>query len=378
MNKNKKRIILIAPSIFDRDAVGSTVLQTYQALVDTSEFEVEILCRKCEINIPATRVDGLSDLLLHPSFLSANIIIYFFAIYSPLFESILVGNGHALQVVRFHNITPIEFSSKESEQLIRKSFDQIANFYECDEIWCDSEENRRTLLNIGVNDNKICVIPLGSSKSNRAALAGKAHDFFQIVYVGRFVPSKGIVRMLEEFAFARKSISQRVRLKLIGNANLSDGGYIKAVNSTIEQLNLRESVEIFNDVDDDKLSKIYGESHIFLSGSYHEGFGMPVVEAIASGCIPITYANSNLRYISNGLGRAVEDRPHTLAEALVEVINGLATAYLDWESEALPLDAGSISLTTFDRAAAAYTANFSPQAFSKSIYDRLIKQNSDL
>lgn len=374
---NKKRVVLISPFIFDRDAVGSAVIQMYQALAGASEFEVEILCRRCELNIPATRVDSISDLLLHPSFLFADIIIYFFAIYSPLFDAIPVGNGRALQIVRFHNITPVEFSSKENEQLIKRSFDQVANFYDCDEIWCDSEENRRTLLKIGLNDNKISVIPLSSAKSNRGALAGKAHDFFQIVYVGRFVPSKGILRMLEEFAFAKASIDRPVFLKLIGNAKLSDDYYIKSVHETIEQFKLHDSVEILNDIDDNELSKIYGESHVFLSGSYHEGFGMPVVEAIASGCIPVTYANSNLRYISNGLGRAVEDRTHALSEALVEVLNGLAIAYLDWESEVLPLDAGSMSLTTFDRATAAYTANFNPQVFSKRIYDRLISQNSN-
>ena len=367
-----ERVILVSPSVFGRDAVGTALRHTYEALANKPQFVVEILCRRSEVDMPASRVDGVADLLLHPSFLAADVIIYFFSIYSPLFDAMLMGNGHARQIVRFHNVTPAEFLEPESEETIKKSFAQTINFAECDEIWCDSEENRRTLLTLGLNEKKIVVLPLSAARMDHAALAGKAHEKLELIYVGRFVRSKGVLRMLEEFSFAKKLISRPIRLRLVGNTNLSDPEYLAKIHEAIHVLDRGDVVEILDNVSDGTLSQLYGQCHILLSGSYHEGFGMPVIEALAAGCIPVTYANSNLRYIASGLGRAVEDdRQHALAEALVEVINGLDSAYLDWEAEVLPLDAGPMSLTTFDRATAGYSANFTFQAFSRRINDRL-------
>lgn len=369
-----ERVILVSPSIFGRDAVGTALRHTYEALENDSRFDVEIICRRSELDIPASRVDGVADLLIHPSFLAADIIIYFFAIYSPLFDAALVGNGRARQIVRFHNITPIEFSRSENEEVIKNSFRQLTNFAECDDIWCDSEENRCTLLEYGLPADRISVVPLSTSRLDRAALAGKAHGRFELIYVGRFVQSKGILRMLEEISFSRTLIPEPFRLRMVGNAKLSDPDYVEKIHKAINHLGLTDAVEVHNDVPDGLLSELYGQCHILVSGSYHEGFGMPVIEALAAGCIPLTYANSNLRFVASGLGRAVqEDQPHAFAEALAGVIQGLSNAYLDWGAEVLPLDVGMTSLATFDRAAAAYTANFSFKTFSKRITDRLVR-----
>jgi hypothetical protein len=93
-----------------------------------------------------TRMVGdVADLLLDEDFLAADVIHYNFGIYISLFDAILVGNGRARQIVRFHNITPKCFMSRKDHQIIDRSFRQLENLKCADEIWADSAINAEEL-----------------------------------------------------------------------------------------------------------------------------------------------------------------------------------------------------------------------------------------
>ena len=83
-----------------------------------------------------------------------------------------------------------------------------------------------------------------------------------------------------------------------------------------------ENVELSGLVDDERLYQLYREAAVFVYPSLYEGFGLPVLEAMAMGCPVITGTNSSLPEIAGDAAIFVEplDAPN-LAEAILAVIN---------------------------------------------------------
>jgi hypothetical protein len=101
------RVVVVVPVLARHDAVGQAAVDTWRLLNEMPGVEAKILTNFSDRpEIPAEIIGGLPELLLAPTFLAADLIIYHFALHNPLFDALLVGNGHARQVVRFHNVTP--------------------------------------------------------------------------------------------------------------------------------------------------------------------------------------------------------------------------------------------------------------------------------
>ncbi len=74
------------------------------------------------------------------------------------------------------------------------------------------------------------------------------------------------------------------------------------------------------DLDDDDLRAAYGGAHALIYPSRYEGFGLPVIEAMACGSPVVTCRNSSLAEIADGAALFVgEDDPSGVAQAIVEV-----------------------------------------------------------
>lgn len=360
------RVAVVCPWYYRGDAVGAAARETYLRLAEQPDLDVRALWTVNDYDdVLGQKVDGVAAMLLEPIFTEADVIIYVFAVYHELFDALLIGNGHARQIVRFHNVTPKKFMPEKHWPIIERSFVQMQNFAVADELWADSRENLEELERQGVGGPRARIIPLTVEVLVRERLAAKPVDRIEMMYVGRFFESKGVLELVEAADVLRGMTSLPFKLRLFGNLRFSDPDYVTAVRAMIDERGLHDHVEMVGSVSPDELATAFKNAHIFATGSRHEGFCVPVIEGLAAGCVPVSYAISNLRFIADGLGLlAGDDTPEALAIALKQVAEGVV-------SRAMPLDRGVLTPEDFDLQASEYVKQFAPDIFTSRIAGRV-------
>lgn len=372
MDAAKTRVVVVCPWFYRGDAVGAAARETYIHLKAAVDFEVSALWTVNDYDdVYGHRVDGVADMLLDPLFLDADILIYVFAVYHPLFDAMLISNGHARQIVRFHNVTPKALMPEKHWPVIERSFVQMRNFASADEIWADSRENLEEIERRGLGGPHARIEPLAVHVPRRMTLATKAGETLNLIYVGRFFGSKGVLDLVEVAGRLRERLTVPFRLRLIGNVRFSDPDYVEDIHRAIAAGGLGEVVEFVGSVSDEALAEAYADSHIFVTGSRHEGFCVPVIESLAAGCLPVSYAVSNLRFIADGLGRlAGAVTPEALADTVASLADR-AFGSLPVVGPVVPVDRGDMTPAQFDAAVTAYLAEFTPESFGRRIQARV-------
>lgn len=104
-----------------------------------------------------------------------------------------------------------------------------------------------------------------------------------ILAVGATIPKKNIVGVVQALAML-KANGLPHRLIHVGPR---DWGY-DAIVRRIAALGLHDDVEFKGRVSTDELIQYYARADVFVFPSFHEGFGMPILEAMACGCPVVT------------------------------------------------------------------------------------------
>jgi glycosyltransferase involved in cell wall biosynthesis len=105
----------------------------------------------------------------------------------------------------------------------------------------------------------------------------KIHSEF-ILAVGNLQPRKNLIRLVRAFASIRADLN-RCQLVIVGKAQWQSS----EVYSLVESLGLEEDVIFTGYVPDDDLRLLYNLATVFVYPSLYEGFGLPILEAMACG-----------------------------------------------------------------------------------------------
>lgn len=100
-------------------------------------------------------------------------------------------------------------------------------------------------------------------------------------------PSKNVKRLIKAFALVLPKLPVDFKLKIVG-VNV---GYQSKFNKLIIEKNLVHRVEFVAFITDEDLKKLYQNAQCFIFPSLFEGFGIPLIEAMASGT-PIACSNA--------------------------------------------------------------------------------------
>jgi len=131
----------------------------------------------------------------------------------------------------------------------------------------------------GVDPEKLFVVPVGVDPDLFRPLPGIERNPNQIISTASAdVAMKGQRFLLEALAKLRTEYPD---LKLILIGKLKDGS---AARDTIEQLGLWDAVEFVSGVTDERIVELYNESACAVVPSLYEGFSLPAIEAMATGC----------------------------------------------------------------------------------------------
>lgn len=138
-----------------------------------------------------------------------------------------------------------------------------------------------------------------------------------LLYVGTIEPRKNLARLIE--AFAARFCARDVRMPLVCVGRY--GWKARDVGARVERLGLRDAVRFLGYVPFTDLPAIYSLCTAFVFPSLHEGFGLPVVEAMACGAPAIVGANSSLLEIADDAALAVDARDTiAIGDALARLV----------------------------------------------------------
>jgi glycosyltransferase involved in cell wall biosynthesis len=165
----------------------------------------------------------------------------------------------------------------------------FSGFCKAARVTCDSVATRNQLLAHGLLPaERVVVVPNGVHPTCSAdpdpvadaevmRLIGPASaDAVDILHVGSTIPRKRIDVLLRVFAALRVEFP-KVRLIRVG------GPFTAAQTALIDRLNVSESILVLPFLDRPVLASVYRRAAVVLQPSESEGFGLPVVEALACG-----------------------------------------------------------------------------------------------
>ena len=140
------------------------------------------------------------------------------------------------------------------------------------------------------------------------AAHGLARDRFLLI-VSVLNPHKNIARLIEAYASSGVDVPL-----VIAGAHRDDTG---RVHAAITRHQLEERVRLIGRVSDEELAALYGSCRAFVYPSLYEGFGLPVVEAMACGAAVIASRSSSIPEVTGDAALLADPgRTRSLAAAL--------------------------------------------------------------
>lgn len=295
----------------NNDAISNSIRDEISWLTEAGH-DVRLYAYVCDHpQLPFKKVENVNDIAFDPHFQSSDLVVFHFGVFYPLFDAIVVTPKTARRLVVFHNITPKEFVPAEHHQTIDKSFSQLANIGFADHVVCVSQTNLDVLRETAIQ-TPATVLPLAlhSQAHLPSNKPGTSDGVLRMAFLGRFVRSKGpdeLLRALAEVLASHPAL--HVHLHMMGSLTFSYSSLIDELQSAIADLDRqygsRVRVEIHGNVSEAEKQRMLREADLFVLPSYHEGFCVPILEALASGCQVVSYANSNIPAICSGLARLV-------------------------------------------------------------------------
>jgi glycosyltransferase involved in cell wall biosynthesis len=279
--------------------------------------------------------DDLRDdvrLFADPAARAGDITIFHFALPSPMTAAFASLDG--ARVLQYHNITPAAFFAPYDAGLFRlaalgrSELRTLAG--RVDLALGDSEFNRQELESMGFAPTGVMPIAVDTERLTRAprryALERILGDgLINILFVGRIVPNKRIEDHIRLAEMYKRYVDSYYRFIFVGR---HDGlpRYYAQVRALIAELRmLPDRFWFTGPVPDEDLAAFYRWADVYVSLSEHEGFCVPLVEAMAAdvpvlayaaGAVPETlggagvlFAPKDLEFAAEMLGTLVYDRP---------------------------------------------------------------------
>lgn len=286
-----RRVVQILPALLYGDAVGNDVLALDRMLRDEG-LKTGIYSEMTDGRIPkgvAKSIDLYNEA-------ESDVIIYHMAAGSRLNREVTEYPGRKVMI--YHNITPCEYfisydlggwiSARSAREDLRYMADKF------DLVIADSEYNREDLISEGYSkETEVCpiIIPFSDydREPDRELMKQYGNDgVTNILFTGRVVPNKKQENVIRLFYCYRNHYDRNSRLILAGSCI---DRYRHELEDYIHRLGLEESVLFTGHISFDKLLAWYRLADAFVCMSEHEGFCVPIVEAMYFG-LPIVALRS--------------------------------------------------------------------------------------
>lgn len=321
------RIAILAQTIADGDAVGNDVCGMARALTARGH-DVRIYGEGGNATgqtiWPASEVTGFLET---PS----DVAIYHHSIGWNAGAELLGELRNRKTVIKYHNVTPPEFFagvSTDFESRCKLGREQLAGIAggEHDLYLADSLFNLKELAT-PIRLNSFVVPPfhhtdeLLSVEPHLGTLDQGNNGKANIVMVGRVSPNKGHAELIEDFATYYYDYNRHAQLLIIGHLDDAFKTYYQSLEDLISGLYLESAVVFTGAVSLDVLKAYYLTAHLMLVTSRHEGFCVPLIEAMAMKIPIVAYRHAAIPETVDDVGVLWDEHnPGLVAESINAII----------------------------------------------------------
>jgi L-malate glycosyltransferase len=263
-----------------------------------------------------------------PASRSGDVTIFHFALPSPM-SAAFASLPHG-RVLQYHNVTPARFFAPYSPSLFRLASiarDELAGLAPATDIALgDSAYNRHELDEIGFRRTSVMPIVVDTERLTRAPSQRVLEEILDdglvnFLFVGRIAPNKKIedhIKLAEQY---KRYIDAYYRFIFVGRYDVVPR-YYAAIRALLTEYKMLEDRFIFTGpVPDAELAAYYRASSVYISLSEHEGFCVPLVEAMAMDVPVLAYSAAAVPDTLGGAG--VQFSPKDL-EYAAELLGMLA------------------------------------------------------
>ncbi len=309
------RALMLAATLTEGDAVSNETFFMAE-LLRKSGFECDIYAENNEKAV-RNRLCGISEIKAK----HYDLAIYHVSIASDVC-SLFISLNIPAKIIVYHNITPAHFFDVSSPLYKlcsdgRKQLNLLKDY--ADTAICDSEYNRAELLRLGCKNT--CVLPILADFYALTSLDPPQKmnyklksDSKNILFVGRISPNKCQHDIIKTFRLYHDKIEPNSQLFLIGKYH-PDDAYYRFVRSLADK-----NVIFTGGISDAELAHFYRNSAVFLSMSEHEGFGVPLVEAMAFGTPVLAFDSSAVSETLNGGGIIFSEKNYPFVAEMMDML----------------------------------------------------------
>ncbi len=317
------RIIQVLTTLSFGDAVGNDTL-AIKEILKSNGYKTSIYAENIDSRLPkgsAFHMDEWKPLD------SDDVIIYHLSTGTKL--NYWIQEQQCRKIMIYHNITPPHFFSEYdavSADLCKQGLEQVRmlkDTFDC--VYADSEFNKEDLMRMGYTC-PIKVLPIliafdDYKKAPSKAVLNKYKDgYTNIVFVGRIAPNKKQEDVIRAFYFYQKYYNPKSRLHIVGSYRGLEK-YYNRLKDYAEELKVK-NLYFTGHIKFDEILAYYHVADAFLCMSEHEGFCVPLVEAMYFKTPIIAYDSCAIKGTLGGSGFLLEEKNPIETAAVIDKVLG--------------------------------------------------------
>jgi L-malate glycosyltransferase len=310
------------PAAHRGDAIGDSARHV-RKLLHRLGHESEIYALTIDDDM-AAEVQPFSD----ASSRRGDLTIFHFALPSEMTAAFASLDGG--RILQYHNVTPAAFFAPYDASLFRLAAlgrQELATLAgSVDLALGDSEYNRRELESLGFGPTGVFPIAVDTSRITRPVRLPALETilderFVNFLFVGRIAPNKKIEDHIRLAEYYKRYVDSHYRFIFVGRYDVVPRYYsmIRALMTDFRLLN--ERFIFTGPVPDEELAVYYRRAAVYISMSEHEGFCVPLLEAMAADVPIMAYAAAAVPDTLGGAGVQLETKN---LEYAAELLGSLA------------------------------------------------------
>ncbi len=315
------KIIQLLPTMSFGDAVSNDTLAIRQMIREMG-IETENYAENIDDRLPAGSVKPMREM---PELEDEDLLIYHGSTGDPL--NMWVPRLGGRKVMRYHNITPPEFFRGYNEQAVARAMSGLQEMQLIARAFpygiADSDFNRQDMRKLGFKcPIDVCpiVIPLEDydREPDKDVLKKYQGDgITNLLFVGRIAPNKKQENVIRAFRYYRKYYNPKSRLFLVGSSTGMES-YLGRLQGYVKALGIEDSVIFPGQISFRAILAYYRLADVFVCMSEHEGFCVPIIEAMYFGKPIVALRAAAVPGTLGGAGLLLEDAEPGVAAAAID------------------------------------------------------------